>query len=260
MSTVLEQLVADAQRRVETDYYRLDETGNGRAPSLKDGLRSSSMFPIIAEVKRRSPGSDFTSAHKTDRLVEAYARRGAAAISVLTDSDNFGGSMEDLGIAKATGLPILMKDVVLSNKQVRAAAAAGASAVLLIQKVFDRCIEDGARTRDELLAEARSLGLEVLLEASDSNELSEALAADAELIGLNQRNLDTMAIEVDAVERMISPISERDRRRVVLMSGISGREQVERARDLGFAAVLIGSALNRAPRPDLLLSELVVPR
>ncbi len=151
---------------------------------------------------------------------------------------------------------MLMKDIVVSEAQVKAAASHGASAVLLIQEVFD-----GARytRRDELIDQAHALGLEVLLEAGSEEALMRAMASGADMLGINQRDLRTFSIDKDRADRLL-PLTVSDGRPVVVMSGIEGREAVESARDGGASAVLVGGHLSSASDPARALRALAVPR
>jgi indole-3-glycerol phosphate synthase len=209
---------------------------------------------VIAEVKRRSPsaGSICEDLDPAGRAA-LYAAHGAAAISVLTDGPYFGGSIEDLKAAVSrTPVPVLRKDFILDEVQILEARAAGAAAVLLIVRVL------GSRL-GPLLRYALSLGLEALVEVHTSDELATALAAGARIIGVNSRDLDTLAIDMDAALKIVSSVPSD--RITVVESGMAGHEDVERAARAGADAVLIGTALSAAAAPERLLEDLTrVPR
>jgi len=194
----------------------------------------------IAEIKRRSPSRgplrpDLDPA----RLAAIYATHGARAISVLTDREFFGGSLDDLASARdAADLPVLRKDFTVDPYQLHESAAAGADAVLLIVRIL------GKGLLSELHALAASLGLAALVEVHDEAELRIAVDCDARIIGINNRNLDTFEVCTETASRLRAEIP-RDRI-VVAESGITAREHVERLEREEFDAILIGETLMRA--------------
>ena len=198
---------------------------------------------VIAEVKRRSPSSGELGAN--DDIVaraRAYERGGAAAISVLCEPHWFNGSVEDLrAVRAAVRVPVLAKDFVVSKEQLATLRDAGADLVLLLA-VLHR-----SRELRALVSEARSLGLEPFVEAHDVRELDRALASDALLIGINNRDLGTLEVDVTRADRLRASVP--DDRLVVAESGVSDPSTLVRWRALGFDAALIGEALMRAQDP-----------
>jgi indole-3-glycerol phosphate synthase len=255
MTDELESLVRNAERLVASGYY--DEDGH-RSPGsrLSAALRQHDAFPIIAEVKLASPSAGKLTAHAPERLIGDYLRSGAAALSVLTEPDRFNGSLPGLGAAVGRGLPVLMKDIVVSERQIEAAASHGASAVLLIQEVFDG---PRAPRREGLIERAHALGLEVLLEAASGETLRRAMNSRADLLGINQRDLRTLLMDRERAAQLL-PMAVGDGRPVVVLSGIDRREAVTRARDGGASAVLVGGHLSSAADPAQALRALAVPR
>ena len=205
---------------------------------------------MIAEVKRRSPsaGAIREDLDPADRA-ELYAAHGAAAISVLTDGPYFGGSLADLSDAvRRVPVPILRKDFILDELQILEARAAGAAAVLLIVRAL-------ARPRlGELLQFARSWGLEALVEVHTRAELSAALEAGAEIIGVNSRDLDTFRIDTGRAWEILGLIPRDEV--AVAESGMSTVSDIELAAGAGADAVLIGTALSAATSPSALLQAL----
>jgi indole-3-glycerol phosphate synthase len=224
--------------------------GGSRAPaSFRAALRRPNVA-VIAEVKRRSPsaGSIREDLNPADRAI-LYATHGAAAISVLTDEPYFGGSMDDLkAVAQRSSVPVLRKDFILDEVQILEARAAGASAVLLIVRALEQS------RLEALLRYASSLGLDALVEVHVQGELDRALEADAGLIGVNCRDLDTFKIDPIAAWRTISQVPPD--RIAVAESGMVGQSDVVRAAEAGADAVLIGTALSAAASPEGLLREL----
>ena len=252
---VLGSLVADAERRaaaLAADESVLRDLLGAAAPvpSMAAGLLTASVG-VIAEVKRRSPSKGaIRPAISTERQVAAYESGGAAALSILTEPDRFGGSPRDLVAARAgSTLPLLRKDFMVASLQLVEARALGASAVLLIA----RALAPG-RLRD-MAAEAVSLGLETLVEVRDESELADALSVRATMIGVNNRDLETLAIDGATSERLI-PLIPADRI-AIAESGIQGRADVERFAECGADAVLVGSSLSASEDPAAAVRTLV---
>ena len=252
IETTRSRLPALQARRAALERDILRETL--ARPSFRAALRRPQVS-VIAEIKRRSPS---VGAIREDldpgARAALYAANGAAAISVLTDTPYFGGSLEDLReAARQCALPLLRKDFILDEVQVLEARAAGASAVLLIVRVL------GRERLEQLLCFAQELGLDALVEVHDRRELDIALELDAAVIGVNSRDLDTFAVDVDSAWRLVGPIPGD--RIAVAESGLHGANDVALAAAAGVDAVLIGTALSSAESPEQLMRELsAVPR
>ncbi len=241
-------LEADRGKPVELPMAR---PGQLRPPRLSHALRRADVA-VVAEVKRRSPSKgvlnrDLGAGEQAVR----FERGGAAAISVLTESSRFGGSLDDLhDAAKATRLPLLKKDFHISPLQLREMGAA--SAVLLIARAL--------APRDLLLMLHAIDGMfEAVVEVRTEAELETALGLGARIIGVNSRDLETLVVDDGVPERLI-PMIPAD---VIAIweSGVSSRADVERAAATGADAVLVGSALSVSDDPEALLSTLTsVPR
>ena len=205
---------------------------------------------LIAEFKRRSPSAgEIRDGAEPREFARAYEEGGAAAISVLTDESHFGGSLADVMAARAAcELPILQKDFIVDRYQLYEAALVGADAVLLIVAALD------AGSLAALHAEARSLDLDCLVEVHREGELGTALTADAEVIGINNRNLDDFTVDVENTYELITDVPAG--KTVVSESGISDRATLEALERVGVDAVLIGEALMRADDPAAKVREL----
>ncbi|WP_205474597.1 indole-3-glycerol phosphate synthase TrpC [Nocardioides sp. SYSU D00038] len=192
---------------------------------------------VIAEVKRRSPSKgDLADIPDPAALARAYADGGAAAISVLTEQRRFGGSLADLrAVRAAVDTPLLRKDFIVTDYQLVEARAAGADLALLIVAALD---DDSLRRLHDTAGE---LGLTVLVEVHDEAETERAVALGAELVGVNARNLRTLAVD-DATFGRLAPLLPDDRVKVA-ESGITGAADVQRFVDEGARAVLVGEAL-----------------
>lgn len=248
--SVLDDIVAGvrldmAARREQVD----DETvraAAARAPAPRDPmphLRAPGIS-VIAEVKRRSPSKgDLAAIPDPTVLAGAYSRGGAAAISVLTEERRFGGSLDDLrAVRAAVDTPLLRKDFVVDAYQVHEARAAGADLVLLIVAALD-----DTRLKD-LHDEAVGVGLTPLIEVHDEEETRRAVDLGAELIGVNARNLKTLAVDNDTFGRL-APLIPDDRVKVA-ESGIFGPSDAQRFADEGARVVLVGEALVKDGDPE----------
>ena len=198
---------------------------------------------IIAEVKRRSPGAgpireDLDAAG----LSAEYARSGAAAISVLTDRDYFGGSLDDLRRARASARrPVLRKDFLVDPLQLAESRGAGADAVLLIARILEDPL------MEELLSGARELGMAALVEAHHGAEVERALRAGADIVGINNRDLSTFRSSIAVTLELIRDIPADVV--VISESGLATRQDLAAVGAVGADAVLMGEALLRSSRP-----------
>ena len=205
---------------------------------------------VIAEVKRRSPSKGaLADIPDPADLAAAYARGGAAAISVLTEQRRFGGSLDDLrAVRAAVDTPLLRKDFIVESYQLLEARAAGADLVLLIVAALG---DDELR---RLHDEARELGLTVLVEVHDEDETARAVDLGAELVGINARNLKTLAVDPGTFGRL-APLVPEDRV-LVAESGVTGPGDVQRFVAEGARAVLVGEALVKDGDPERAVREM----
>lgn len=231
------EIAALARRR---GWWREQAEGAGEAPrGFRRALQGRSVA-LIGEFKRRSPSAgSLGGVAGPAETARAYEAAGAAAMSVLTDAEGFGGSLEDLRSAReACRVPMLRKDFVLDEVQVWEARVAGADAVLLIVRILD-----DARLRD-LLQVTAGLGLDAVVEVHDEHELERALRADAAIIGVNNRDLGTFRTDLSVSLRM-APSVPADRV-LVAESGIRSAADVAALAEAGADAVLVGEMLMRA--------------
>ena len=250
----LARLAQDARSRTASGYYAVEEGARGGGASLLGALSAEGRVPVIAEVKFRSPSEGVIAKRKdVVEIARAYQRGGAAAISVLTEPTNFGGRLEYLSqVRRAVKLPVLMKDVIVDEVQVRAGARAGADAVLLIAAVFRSGMAD--RSLEEMVGLCHREGAEVVVEVHDEEEFEQATGGEADVVGINNRDLRTLSVSLETSRRLLSlgPHSKP----VICESGISGRGDVEALLGLGARGFLVGSALMRASDPVAALGEL----
>lgn len=248
MATYLDRIVDAHRLAAAADRRRPGAVQEAAERAMDDGPtrgfraalaadHTAGHLAVIAEIKRRSPSrGDLAPDIVAGRVAEAYAEGGAAALSVLTDADAFGGSPEDLREARgATEVPVLRKDFTVVEADVFDARAMGADALLLIVAALD----------DHELADFRALavevGLDVLVEVHDERELERALEAGADLVGVNQRDLVTFDVDAARAERLASEIPLEVVR--VAESGIGGPDDARQMADAGYHAVLVGESL-----------------
>lgn len=233
--------LADAKARVAPSVLADRAQSTGPKRGFREALRSGAAPRVVAEVKRRSPSKgEIRPDFDPVACAKAYADAEAAALSVLTDERYFGGHLDILrAIRSAVTLPLLRKDFVVDPYQIDEACVAGADAVLLIVAALDP--EDLA----ELFEHARARGLDALVEVHDENELGAALAAGADLVGVNNRDLRTFDVDLGTTERLAAIVPGE----VVLVaeSGIHEPEDIERLERAGAHAVLVGESLMRQP-------------
>lgn len=206
---------------------------------------------IIAEHKRRSPSKgEINPMSDVATVAEAYARNGAAAMSVLTDTPFFGGSLEDLAVARqvAPRLPLLRKEFIVDEYQIYQARIIGADAVLLIASLLD------ADTLQRFNDTAHSLGLETLVEVHDSKEILK-VPEDADMVGVNNRDLTSFSTDIGNSARLIDRLPEGIVK--VAESGIRNGEDIKRLQGIGFDGFLIGEALMSQPDPGVALRRLI---
>jgi indole-3-glycerol phosphate synthase len=257
---MIEQLIAGARERVEARRRDLPQadlesrlSARGEDRPFNEALVRPGLS-LIAEFKRRSPSAGRLAREEIDLAaqVAAYERGGAAALSVLTDEPHFGGSLADLRAARAAcDLPIIRKDFIVDPYQLYEAAVHGADAVLLIAAAL------GDEDLRALHQEARAIDLDCLVEVHDEAELERALEAGAEVIGINNRNLDDMSVDIATTFELMPDVPAG--KTVVAESGISGRVELEELDRVGVDAVLIGGALMEAPDPEGKVRELSGP-
>lgn len=257
MVDYLDVLARDAQLRLRSGYYKgLRETWTGQRRSLKQSILECTKAAVIAEIKPQSPSSG-TLLREQDvgNLAQDFALGGAVGISVLTEPAHFKGSLENLSLVrKHVDLPILMKDIVLDRIQIEAAASIGADCILLIQTLHDRGHSE--HEVETLIERAHSENLEVLLETHTINEFSSALDSSADLVGINNRDLATLKIDLRTAVALLKS-NQAKRKIIVSESGIETPEDIRFLSKFGAQAFLVGTCLMKARDPRLKLMELV---
>ena len=254
---MLDRIIAQKREEVEqrkkaAPLTYLQERIAGQKPSLDlaPALKGDHIR-LIAEVKKASPSRGLLS-HDLNpgELAQTYAESGAAAISVLTEADYFMGSIEHLAaIRGAVDLPLLRKDFIFDNHQVYESRAYGADALLLIAGILSQ------GQLKELVSLSRGLGLRCLVEVHDEDEVEMAVLSEAEIIGINNRDLRTFAVDINTTRRL-RPLIPKEKI-VVSESGIKSRRDMEKLRKWGVDAVLVGEALVTAGDVRAKMKELI---
>ena len=243
VNSMLDKIIADKRdelkvRKQEVPLAALEERITQRRVPLDFGAAlNQDRIQLIAEVKQSSPSRGVLCADFSPvTLAREYAKDGAAAISVLTEMNYFGGSINHLAAIRAeVHLPLLRKDFIFDPYQVYESAAYGADALLLIAAILSQ------QQLGELLSLSHSLGMGCLVEAHNEAEIDQALHANAQVIGINNRDLSTFAVDINTTRRLRPLLSEQQI--VVSESGISSRLDVEKLKGWGVNAILVGEAL-----------------
>jgi indole-3-glycerol phosphate synthase len=235
------------RRRLAREGFSLDDLPPTRG--FANALRQAGVS-VIAEFKRRSPsGGEIRPGASPADIARTYDRAGAAALSVLTDEKYFGGNDADLVDARnACALPVLRKDFVIDPYQIAEARAMGADAVLLIVRALNTV------ELTSMIGLTHQVGMDALVETHSAGEVERALIAGARVVGVNNRDLDTLVTDVTLAPRLRPMVPKECV--FVAESGISTSEDMARLQDAGVDAVLIGEALLRAPDPGVRLREL----
>ena len=259
MSDFLDVLAKTARTTIDNDYYDRAQPVYGKRLSLRKAILESQAVPVLAEIKSASPSAGLIRKDvDVGAVAAAMQRGGAVGLSVLTEPRQFSGSLEALAEARrAVKIPILMKDIILSPVQVQAASKMGANAVLLIQALFDRGYSE--KGLSEMILGVHSLGLEVLLETHTEAEFHSAVQTDADLVGVNNRDLGTLKVDLNVTSRILSNCGSSGKV-VVSESGINGPADVRLLRKSGVRAFLVGTAVMSADDVEERVREFVGAR
>lgn len=255
---ILERIVSVKQKEVEErkTFYPVKLLENSlyfSSPtvSMKKYLLREDKSGIIAEIKRKSPSKgDINPYVSIERTSIGYMQAGASALSILTDKEFFGGSADDLKVARKFNFcPILRKDFIIDEYQIVEAKSIGADVILLIAAILS------PQRVKALAAFAASLGMEVLLEVHDEAELQANAEAGIVLVGVNNRNLKTFEVDITTSKRL----SERMPKDVIPVSesGISNPEVIKELKTFGYKGFLIGETFMRSSRPELAAKEFI---
>ncbi len=256
MSDLLDTIAHEVKATITSGYYEHLDSTISAYTSLKKAILDCKTTPVIAEVKTASPSKGIIKPHvDAEKIADAMVKGGAVGLSVLTEPRYFNGSLGNLmKVRQTTKLPILMKDFVLNSIQLDAAVKVGANAVLLIQTLFDRgyC----SLNLKEMINEAHLRNLEVLLETHNTEEFNRAIETDADLIGINNRDLGTLKVDLNTTRNILLE-KDSGSRIIVSESGINDSKDIHFLKECGVNAFLIGSAIMQAENIQIKVAEFV---
>jgi len=257
MADFLDALARSAKETINNGYYEVSTRISTPYISLKKAILESKHVSIITEIKAASPSlGTIRKNFNPEKVAEAMEKGGAVGISVLTEPKHFKGSLSYVTkVRKAVKLPILMKDVIVSPTQLETASKIGANAVLLIEALFERkyCECDV----QEMIAQAQSKNLEVLLETHTEDEFRFAINSNADLIGINNRDLRTLKVDLGVTKRILEK-NDAHGKIVVSESGIKAIADLRFLHECGAHAFLIGSAIMMADDIEKRVKEFVL--
>ncbi|MBI3034553.1 indole-3-glycerol-phosphate synthase [Candidatus Woesearchaeota archaeon] len=237
---ILDRFISQAGDNLRSGYYEACGTEKRAAPvvSLRKRLDLND-FSIIAEIKHASPAGEYEFVDiDVEKAALEFRHAGADAISVVVEPVIFKGNLNNIPIAKKAGLPVLFKDFVISDAQIKAASGIGADCILLIAKVAGRLNLD----IDAMIGYAHSYGLEVLLECYDTGEMERALLTKADILGINNRDLQSLKVSLNRTPEILSSFSNISKP-VISESGIRSRTDAEFLRASGARGILVGTSL-----------------
>ena len=259
MNDFLDTLAMDAAKTVESGYYKNFSPTKQPKNSLKEAIKNCRTNAIITEIKAASPSAGIIQENIDPKAIAiAMETAGAVGISVLTEPIHFHGSLSTLVQAReAVKIPILMKDIIIVPDQIEVASRIGANAVLLIEALFERgCCEMDI---NKMIAFAHGKGLEVLLETHTSSEFKSAIETDADLIGINNRNLSILQIDLNTTKQILME-NEKNSKIIISESGIQSPADLQLLRSYGADAFLIGSSIMQADNVRDKVKEFVKAR
>jgi indole-3-glycerol phosphate synthase len=257
MSDFLEKLIDDARKRIHEGYYDVKDQTPHQPVSLIRAIKSAQRNAIIAEIKPASPSrGPIRPGLDPIKAATRLADGGAIALSILTEPDNFGGSLENLRkVREHVALPLLMKDIIIHEKQVEAARRTGADSILLIEPIFSKHpISSLAR----MIRYAHESNLEVVLEVHSEDELERAFNTEADLIGLNNRDLSTMQTKLETTIHLMETANKHTGKIIISESGFESAEDIRRVKPTRVNGFLIGSSIMLADDWERKVREFVL--
>ncbi len=256
MADFLDTLAQSAKATIDSGYYEVVTKEVFSCISLKKAILEAKHAPVITEIKAASPSAGAIRENvEASSIAERMEKGGAIGISVLTEPKNFNGSLRSLvEVRKTVKLPILMKDFILRSLQLEAASKLGANVVLLVKALFDRGYCEC--NLSDMIATAHSKYLEVLLETHTEVEFRAALRTQADLVGINNRNLGTLKVDLGVTKRILDR-NRAEGKVIVSESGISTPADLRFLHECGAQAFLVGSAVMLADDVEGKVKEFV---
>ena len=243
MSGMLQKLANNSQRAIDEGVYKISERLPRSKNNIIDNIRKNKHASLITEIKFSSPslGSIRDISEPVD-IAKLMVQGGAIGLSILTQPHLFNGSPEYFQkIRRHVSIPLLMKDIVIDKKQIDAAEKIGADCILLIQSIFDKKFASGI---DEFIAYAHRKNIMVLLESHTKNEFIRSVQTDADILGINNRNLDTLEVDLCITKKILE---DRKEERIILSeSGIESPRDIKFLHKCGADAFLVGSSIMKS--------------
>ena len=243
MKNMLQKLAQNSQAAIDDGIYEISQKTPRSKISIIDSIHKNKHASLITEVKFSSPSlGKIRNISDPTKIAKMMIGGGAIGLSILTQPHLFNGSPEYFQkIRKAIKVPLLMKDIVIDKVQIDAAERIGADCVLLIQSIFDKKLASGM---DEFISYSHKKGLMVLLESHTKKEFMNSTQTDADLLGINNRNLDTLKIDLKTTKNILK---DRNEKRIILSeSGIESPEDIKFLHKCGANAFLVGSSIMRS--------------
>lgn len=255
MKDMLEKLANNSQKAINDKVYEINYKNSNSGKNLIDQIRNNKHASLITEVKFSSPSlGDIREISDPVLIAKQMVEGGAVGLSVLTQPYLFNGSPEYFTkIRKQVQVPLLMKDIVVDKVQIDAAEKLGADVVLLIQAIFDK---NFARDIDDFIAYAHKKNLLVLLESHTQKEFTDSAKTQADILGINNRNLDTLEIDLQTTQTILKDKNEK--RIIISESGIESPKDIQFLRKCGADAFLVGSSIMKSKDIKGLVEELVL--
>lgn len=257
MADFLDILAKNAEKTINEGYYTTQTESKHKPLSLRKSILAFNHAAIITEIKRASPTLGIIRKNlDVESTAEKMKNSGAVAISILTEPKHFMGTINVfIKVRKKVEHPLLMKDIILSRYQIDAASIIGADAILLIKALFDR--EYCECDIHDMIEYAHSRGIEVLLETHTEDEFSSALETKADLVGINNRDLGTLNVNINTTHRILQKINP-EQKVVVSESGIRTPEDIRFLHSSGVKGFLVGTVLMTANDISIKVMELVL--
>ena len=243
MKDMLQELVNNSQRAIDDGIYKISEKLPRSKSNIIDNIRKNKHASLITEIKFSSPSlGNIRGVSDPVKIAQLMVEGGAIGLSILTQPHLFNGSPEYFQkIRRHVSIPLLMKDIVIDKKQIDAGEKIGADCVLLIQSIFDKKF---ATDIDEFIAYAHKKNMVVLLETHTKNEFSRSLQTNADMLGINNRNLDTLEIDLNTTKEILK--DRKEKRIIISESGIEDPKDIKFLHKCGADAFLVGSSIMKS--------------
>ncbi|MEM4311169.1 MAG: indole-3-glycerol-phosphate synthase [Nitrososphaerales archaeon] len=256
MADFLDKLAKIAWENVKSKYYDINVNLKSSNRSLKREILNSDTLSLITEIKFSSPLGSLREKENFIYIAEKMLKGGAKGISIITEPKIFKGSLQGfMEVRRNFNIPLLMKDVVVDISQIDCAKKLGANLILLILSLFNRNYT--SLNLDSAIGYAHKLGLEVLLETHTLEEFYRALNSEADLIGINNRDLRTLEVNLEQTKKILERVKVPEGKVIVSESGIESRKDIEYLRALGVKAFLVGSSIMKAEDIEAKVKELI---